>query len=406
MRILVLQHLLPVPLDSGAKIRSYSTIKALASRHELMMVSYVRNEDELKHLAKLRQLCDRIELVPMRRGPMRKATDALSNVMLGRSFIVSRDYRVEMRQAFRKALTEFRPDAVHVDHLQMAQFLDRDVRCATVLDEHNVESTIIRRIAETSRSPLTRLYAGLEWPKLQRFELRACRESDLVLTVSEEDKAELMRQDPSLNNIETLPIGIDTDYFGPVSRQAGSKDILFLGTMYWPPNVECVHYFCREILPIVRKSIPDCTFTIAGQRPVKSVAALGSNPGIRVTGYVDDVRQVGSECGVFVVPLQAGSGVRVKILNAMSMGLPVVSTSVGAEGIDATPEKHLLTADTPQDFARAIVRTLEDPELAGRLGANARQLVCEKYSWDVVGKQALDLYEKHIEPMVKAGDRT
>jgi polysaccharide biosynthesis protein PslH len=403
MRILVLQHLLPAPLDSGAKIRSYCTLRALASRHDLMMLSYVRTEDERRHMSELQEAFGRLELVHLDRSKARNVRDALSSLVRGRSFIISRDFREDMLRAFRKVVEDFEPDVVHVDHLQMAQFVGSDLGCATVLDQHNVESTIIRRIAETSRSPLERIYAGIEWPKLQRFELEACGKRDLVLTVSEEDKAELQRQEPSLQNIEALPIGIDTDYFGVVERNPDSKNILFLGTMYWPPNVDCVHYFCREILPIVRKSVPDCGFTIAGQRPGKSVVALGSDPAVTVTGYVDDVRELASDCGAFVVPLQAGSGVRVKILNAMSMGLPVVSTSVGAEGIEAVPDEHLLIADNPEDFAAAVVRVLSDTDLATRLGRNARQLACQKYSWETTGERALELYDMHIAP--KLGSR-
>lgn len=400
MRILVLEHLLPAPLDSGAKLRSFCTLKALASRHELMMLSYVRTDDEHAHLDDLKSICGRIELIPLVRSRTRDARDAVKCLVGGRSFIITRDFRDHMRQALDRAIRDFRPGVIHIDHLQMAQFVGPDAGCATVLDQHNVESTIIRRIAETSRSPLTRVYAGIEWPKLQRFELQACARCDLVLTVSEEDKAELQRQDPSLANVEALPIGIDTETFSPVDRSPGSKNILFLGTMYWPPNVDCVHYFCREIMPIVRKSVPDCTFTIAGQRPVKSVVALSSDPAVRVTGYVDDVREVAKDCGVFVVPLQAGSGVRVKILNAMSMGLPVVSTTVGAEGIDGVGGEDLLIADAPDDFAQAVVRVLTDPDLASALSRNARRLACEKYSWETVGRRALGLYDTHVAPRV------
>ncbi len=398
MRILFLEHLLPAPLDSGAKLRSYCTMKALASRHELMMLSFVRTRDELQRAADIREVSDRLQLVPIRRSRVRNASDALASLACGRSFIVSRDFRPEMKRSLGQAVKEFQPDVIHIDHLQMAQFVDFDGPYRTVLDQHNVESTIVRRMSETAQSPLARAYARIEWPKLQRFELDACGKCDLVLTVS--DKAELQRQRPSLTNIESVPIGIDTDFFHVVERNTESKDILFLGTMYWPPNIECVRYFHREILPIVRRSVPDCTFTIAGQRPDRSVMALASDPGVRVTGYVDDVREIARECGVFIVPLQAGSGVRVKILNAMAMGLPVVSTSVGAEGIEAVPDEHILIADGPEAFAKSVVSVLTDPALASRIGQNARILACEKYSWTTAGNRVLRLYDERIAPVL------
>ncbi len=199
-----------------------------------------------------------------------------------------------------------------------------------------------------------------------------------VLTVSEEDKAAIRACDPSLSNIECVPIGVDVEHYQPVDRIADSHNILSMGTMYWPPNVDSMLYFAREILPLIKREVPDCALTIAGQRPVEAIRALASDPAISVTGYVDDDRAIAKDCGVFVVPLRSGSGVRVKILNALAMGLPVVATSVGAEGLDVVDGEHLLIADGPAEFAAAVVRALRGRELADGLADNGRRLVVEK----------------------------
>lgn len=391
LKILFLAHLFPLPLDSGGKIKSYYTLKALAAEHDVRVLTFVRSDDELAHMNELESIC-RVDLVKLKRGKFRQISDLLRAVTLGKSFIVSRDYRDEMRSAYDRIIADFGPDVVHIDHLQMAQFVVFDGTYKTVLDHHNVESMIIKRLADTSESLSVRLYAGMEWPKLQRYELDICRKASMVLTVSEEDKSTLTDLCPELTNIMSVPIGADVDYFRHVERSQESNNILSIGTMYWPPNVDSMLYFHREIYPIVKTQVPECTLAIAGQRPVESIRALASHPSISVIGYVSDSRELSKDCGVFVVPLRSGSGVRVKILNALAMGLPVISTSVGAEGLEVESGTHLMLADTPTDFANAVVTVLKDRELADRIGRNGRALVCEKYSWDVVGKQLLSAY--------------
>jgi len=396
MKILVLEHLFPLPADSGGKIKSYYAIRALAREHELRVLSYIRGEDERRAVPELRRICPDLDIVPLKRSRLNQIADGVAGLAYGRSFIVSRDFRREMRDAFRRSVDEFAPDVVHIDHLQMAQFVDFSSAYKTVLDNHNVESMIIKRIAETSSSRVMRSYARLEWPKLLKYETEVCRKCDLVLTVSEEDKATLQQLEPSISNVRSVPIGIDTDPGRMVTRDPKSHDILFLGTMHWPPNIDCVLYFHRDILPLVREAIPDCTFTIAGQRPAPSVAALAHDPAVRVTGYVTDTKVPAAKCGVFVVPLRSGSGVRVKILDALAMGLPVVSTSIGAEGLDVKHGEHLLIADTPQDFARAVADVLSDPALAEKLVRSGRELVEAKYSWQVAGDALLSIYAERF----------
>jgi len=423
MRILFLAHLFPLPLDSGGKIKSYYTLRALAARHEVRAIAFIRSDEEATLIPELTRVCAGVDVVRLERGRCRQARDLLGSLARGKSFIIGRDFRADMLNAVTRAVEEFRPDVVHIDHLQMAQYVDSGGPYRVVLDNHNVESMIIKRVAETvdvegrsirnaarwissslsaNASPLQRFYAGLEWPKLQRYELATCRRCDLVLTVSEEDKATLQmlnqvqHDDQSLANVECVPIGVDVDHFRMIERAPGSLNVLSIGTMYWPPNVDSMLYFSRDILPLVREQIPDCTLTIAGQRPVESIQALGREPGITVTGYVDDECEVARDCGVFIVPLRSGSGVRVKILNALAMGLPVVSTSVGAEGLDVRSGEHLLIADGVAEFAQAVVKVLRDPELADRLGRNGRELVCEKYSWNRVGERLLGLYDKYL----------
>lgn len=396
MKILFLAHLFPLPLDSGGKIKSYYTLRTLAGRHEVHVLAFTRSEEERALEGEIRGMCAGVDVVPLERGRGRQIVDLAGSLASGSSFIVARDFRPAMQRLCERAVADFEPDVIHIDHLQMAQFVPGGARCRTVLDNHNVESMILRRVSETAESAMMRAYARLEWPKLKRYELEVCRGSSLVLTVSEQDKATLREMEPSLENVETVPIGVDVHYFQPLQLDRQSRNILSIGTMYWPPNVDAMLYFYREILPLVRREAPDCVLTIAGQRPVESIQALARDPGVRVTGRVDDVPAASADCGVFIVPLRSGSGVRVKILNALALGLPVVSTSVGAEGLGVTSGEELIIADTPAEFADAVVRVLRDRDLAERLGRNGRRLVCEEYSWERVGERLLGLYDERL----------
>jgi len=395
-RILFLAHLFPLPLDSGGKIKSYYTLKTLAADYDVCILAYVRTGEEQDLVPELRNICPDIDIVPLRRNRLTQASDLLTSLLRNRSFIISRDFRREMKLAFDRLVEDFCPDIVHIDHLQMAQFVDFGAPYKTVLDNHNVEAMIIRRVAETADSPGMRLYASVEWPKLQRYETDCCCKCDLVLTVSDEDNATLRHLTDHRAHIRTVPIGVDTDYHSPVKRAPNSRNILSIGTMYWPPNVDSMLYFSKEIFPLVKKQIPEAILTIAGQKPTASIRALAADASIKVTGYVDDSRTVAQDCGVFIVPLRSGSGVRVKILNALAMGLPVVSTSVGAEGLDVISGKHLILADDRDSFARAVIDVLTKPSLANTIGRNAREFVCGQYSWDTVGRRLLDCYSSTV----------
>ncbi len=241
-----------------------------------------------------------------------------------------------------------------------------------------------------------RWYWKQEWPKLREWELNACRRCDRVLVVSDEDKDGLLTLAPNLSGrLDVVPIGVDTEYFAPAQPwRHGSRTLLSIGTMFWPPNVDSMLYFCADILPKIKERVPNVKVNIVGARPTEAVRALGTQDPhtIVVTGSVPDVRPYGEDCGAFIVPLRAGSGMRVKILNALAMGLPVVSTSVGAEGIEVTNGENIVLADGPGGFADAVVRVLTQPALAEKIARGGRSLMEARYAWDRVGERLLSVY--------------
>lgn len=393
--LLFLAHLLPWPLDGGGQIKSYHTLRLLAREYDVTLLAFIRRPEETQDIEPLRVLCRDIRTVLIPRSRARNIASAASALLSGRSFLIGRDSVPAMHAALAQALAEREYAAIHVDHLQMAQYIPDGPTPPVVLDQHNIEHRIPQRMAQTAgANPLMRAYAAQEWPKLRRFEIAACRRADHVLTVSDEDRAGLAALAPDVNDrISVVPIGVDLDYFSSVRRRSGSHTLLSIGTMYWPPNVDSMLYFCGEILPIIRKSIPDVHLNIVGAKPVPAICALAeADPSVTVTGLVPDVRDWAVDCGAFVTPLRSGSGMRVKILNAMAMGLPVVSTSVGAEGIDVQNGYNILLADGTSQFADATIRVIQDISLAQRIADGGRRLMQEHYSWDSVGERLLGVY--------------
>ena len=395
-RVLFLAHLLPYPLDGGAKIKSYYTLRKLAEKYEVTLLAFVRSEDEKKHVMPLRDLCaGGIETVVIHRSKIKNVVDAARLLPGRKPFIVGRDHVGAMAKAVRTRLGGRRYDAIHIDHLQMAQYvLPHRTPAKLILDHHNVESQIIERLGETTPSKAMRWYANKEAPKLERYELEVCQAVDRVLVVSNEDASTLRRLAPGLKNLTVVPIGVDGEYFQPIPRFSDPKTLLSIGTMYWPPNVESIAWFYASVYPQVKAAVPDVQLSIVGAEPDDKILRMArEDKSVSVPGYVEDVRTTTSDCAAFIVPLRSGSGMRVKILNAMAMALPVVSTTVGAEGIAATHKKDILIANTPDEFAKACIDLLNDPDKGTEIGLAARKLMEENYTWEAVGAELLNVYD-------------
>jgi glycosyltransferase involved in cell wall biosynthesis len=385
MKILYLTQLFPFPPVCGGTIRSHNIIKHLGRHHDLTMVSFVRRHPTAEQMDEARSVCREVLFVPIHRSNVANLKCAASSLLCRSPFIVTRDSVETMRRLVDDLVRTGRFDLIYVDHLQMAQYVVGKRCCPKVLDEHNVEWRIIERVAKTDRYSAKGVFAELEWRKLQKWELQACEDFDMVLTVTYHDRQTLCRENPKLKSVRCLPIGVDFDCFPRIELRPDARDIVSIGTMSWPPNIDAVLHFARSIYPDIRRQSAGVRFVIAGSNPPASIEALAKrDDSVEVTGFVKDIADVASRAAAFVVPLRSGSGMRVKILNAMAMGLPVVTTSVGCEGIGAEHKRHLLIADGTRDFADAVVRLLSDFDLRKHLGEAGRQFAVQNYGWDSI----------------------
>jgi glycosyltransferase involved in cell wall biosynthesis len=392
MNVLLLTQVLPYPPDSGPKVKTWNVLKYLAERHEVTLASFVRGDqsDEARHLA---QYCQAVHTVPMERGAIRDAWHMGRSFLTGQPFLMIRDDRKAMRSLIDRLSAEQHFDVAHADQLNMAQYAERVPGAFKVLDTHNALWLLYERLWETMSPGLRRWLLGRDWRLLKAYEGRLVREFDAVLAVSYEDKAALQEAAGQPVDITVIPIAIDTDEVTVVDRDVEPRHILHIGTMYWPPNIDGVLWFAHEVYPLVRQKRPDVCFDIVGARPPREIAALnGDRAGINVTGYVADPTFYLGRAALMVVPLRAGGGMRVKILNALAQGLPVVSTKLGAEGIGVADGENILIADTPADFAAAVLHLLEDPVQAARLGAAGRRLIEQTYDYRVACRPLEEIY--------------
>jgi glycosyltransferase involved in cell wall biosynthesis len=394
MNVLMLAQVLPYPPDSGPKVKTYNVIKYLVQEHRVTLASFVRG-DQAEHTRHLKRYCQAVHTVPMERGAIRDAWYMSLSLLTRQPFMMLRDDRKAMRDLVDRLSAEQRFDVVHADQLNMAQYAKRLPGAFKLLDTHNALWLLYKRLWETMSPGPRKWLLGRDWRMLKSYEGRQVREFDAVLALSQEDKAALQQAAGLECEITVVPIAIDTDEVKAVPPPASNPHILHIGTMYWPPNIDGVLWFLREIWPLIRQHRPDAVFDVVGSRPPSEIIAYGQNDsGVNVTGYVADTAPYLAQAGIFVVPLRAGGGMRVKILNTLAQGLPIVSTTLGAEGIAVTPGHDILLADEPADFAAAVLRLLDHPPLATRLRHNGRQLAERTYDYRRACQPLSDLYRR------------
>jgi glycosyltransferase involved in cell wall biosynthesis len=278
-------------------------------------------------------------------------------------------------------------DVVVCDFLPPAANLPARMPCPTVLFTHNVEAEIWRRHYETTTSWWKRGLMKQQWHRMLRFERDAARRFDLVLAVSDTDRETVQRLYGPLDSpVRVVPTGVDTSFFAPISGEPRRPHIVFTGSMDWLPNEDGMLFFVREVLPLIRQKESAATLSIVGRAPTPAVRQLAAEPGVTVTGRVDDVRPYMDDAAVYIVPLRIGGGTRLKIFEAMSMAKAVVSTTVGAEGLPVTSGRDVMIADEPARFAQAVVHLIRDQDLRRRIESAARELVVAKYDWAAVAE--------------------
>ena len=385
MKILVLDEFLCYPVDSGKKVRTYNLLKNLASRHSITLLAFVwgdqREQVGIEHLS---SLGIKVVTVP-RTNPSKSGlafyTKLFANLFSSQPYIVAGHVSTAYRERLSSLIVQLKPDILLAEWSPYAIYLEQYRSIPRAAVAHNLESSIWRGYLEKSETFARRKYIGLQYEKVLRFENRIFGWLDGLITVSPLELEVVRKSHPKLR-ATLVDNGVDTEFFCPSDRVIDDKLISFTGSMDWRPNQDAIDYFIHSILPLVRKQEPDVKTLIIGRQPPKWLVDLGARHGVEFTGSVDDVRPFVHRSAVSIVPLRIGGGSRLKILEALSMEKAVVSTMLGAEGLDVMNNEQIVIADAPDQFADAIVALLRNKSERARLGTNGRKLVTNKYRWE------------------------
>ena len=379
----------PWPLNSGGHIRTFHMLAALSRQTRLRVVCPAYSSQHAAIDALRARGIDMVPCYVSDRTVYREAVRLLGSLWRREPYVMYRRHAwAAVRRTLESQVRAFQPDVLYLDHLDSLIYRSVAPRIRAAVDLHNVYSLLVRRSAQEERRKWRAAFLLREARLLAAVERQSARTGDTLFTVSEQEAAHF--KSLGANAVHVIPNGVDCDALAdlPTGRN-NAPTVLFLGTMSWGPNASAAR-FLVELLPRLRLKVPDVTMLIVGRDPPADLAALNGLPGIEVTGSVSEVKPYLLRGTVMAVPLDAGGGTRLKILEAFAAGLPVVSTSVGAEGIDAIPEQHLLIAERT-GFADALADILLSKERNQKIASEARRLARDKYDWAIIGPAAARL---------------
>ncbi len=375
------------PTDSGGKIRTTQILRGLKGGAFDLTLLMPASQDEIGQWSgEIERACDRlVTWPPSRRGPLRSTLQRTAGLAGSLPVPVQSDWDPAGARAVENALAE-RPNVVVFDFPHSVVLAPPRIDVPSVLFTHNVEAEIFKRHIKVAKTPLHRWVWKSQYQKMLRFERESLRRFDVVVAVSERD-AEFFRDDFGVQNSRPIPTGVDTEFYSWTEPQ-GEPQVVFCGSMDWMANIDGISYFSESVWPLIAERVPDARMKVVGRAPPEALRrkVVERWPTWEFTGFVDDVRDHIPGSQAFVIPLRVGGGTRIKAFEAMAMGPPVVSTSIGIEGLPVEPGREFLRGDSAAEFADAVVAVLEDQALASELSRNARELVVKNYGFRKAAK--------------------
>ncbi len=405
LRILYVSPMPASPPRFGAQARVHGLMTQLARRHELTAAMLADDEFDLDESRRaMQEYCREVMLIPNAsgRGGLAKRLSQVRSLASTQSYERQRVTLPALQQSLDRMLRARRFDLVNVEfpylsHYDLRQAPPGERPPALVVDSHEIAYDLARQFALAGGSVTRRLYGGLNWRKLQREELNAYRDADGVYLCSMADERRLLSEAPGVCTA-VIPNAADVEYYQPrpTDPPPDGRTLVYFGLLSTVPNIDGVVHFIRDIWPRIAEAVPKARCKIIGGRPPPSLLAL-AGPKVELTGFVPDLRPHLAAAAAVVVPLRLGGGTRLKIVEAMAMGKAIVSTTLGAEGIEAVPGRDILIEDEPTAFADAVFRLLAESGLAANIGRSARRLAVERYAWSAAARALEDFYRRILE---------
>jgi O-antigen biosynthesis protein len=366
--------------------RMFELLKRLSSKYRITLLTFLEEDGERDFLPEVEPLCEKV--VAMRRSrPLRWQLFAYEPFD---EFLTP-----EMVQAVDRCLEDHDFHLIQLEYTQMACYAQRANGIPAILTKHEVDFAACARRAGRESNPAIKFRWFYNYLQVLDREIELTRKVDAVVCMTDPDARELKKFSPTIP-IYTINTGVDLDYFQSAGPPSADPRIVFVGAFQHLPNVDAMIYFCRDVLPRIREKVPEVELLIVGSKPPAQIAALTTIPGVQVTGFVPDIRPFMARSSVYIVPLRLGVGIRGKILEAWSMGMPVVSTSVGCAGLRYENERNLLVADTSEQFAQHVLALLSDTEMRRRIGEEGRRTAELHYSWETSAQRLDALYQRYI----------
>jgi len=396
---------MPYPPFRGDKLKIYNLAKELSLNNDLYLITIAENEEDVNSIDELLQPNNTdTGFVGPRANPSRRvlfksltwiykpkwhsALTAFLGLLSKRPLQVAYFRSTSFKKRLNEVLQNNEFDAIHVQHIRMAQYFESSVPTNAILDLPDAFSLYWKRRVEAAKNPVEKWFRSLEYKRLVAYEKRILPKFNKVLVCSAEDRKYL--NELGIFNVDLLPNGVNIKTFAPKGTDSiVSNRILFTGNMDYAPNVDAVQYFVEDIFPIILENVPSAEFIIAGQRPVKAVLDLASKS-VKVTGFVENLADEYAKAHVVVSPLRIGAGTQNKVLEALAMNLAVVCSNVGFKGLGISHNEGILMADNSTTFANSVVAILQSEELRKKLGETGGQHVRNTFSWSAVSNQLLE----------------
>jgi sugar transferase (PEP-CTERM/EpsH1 system associated) len=401
MNILWIKSNLLHPLDSGGKLRTYNMLRNIRKNHSVHYIAFADPERDSENISLADEYCTEISHRRYPEMPKKHSPGYYARIILSLAdkhpFTVTSYRSAEMMELISDTIARGSYDVIVADFPTMCLNIPENAGVPLVHFSHNVEAMIWERLASCERNPLKKLVFRRERARIERFERWIVNGYDRTISVSKKDY-EYFSNVYGGTKLDYVSTGVDTEYFSPGEAAEEPGSIIFLGSMDWMPNADAVEYFTDRVYPLIKSEVPGARLYIVGRNPLDEVRRLADrDSSITVTGTVPDTRPYIARAACAVVPLRIGGGTRIKIYEMMSAGKAVVSTTIGAEGLDYVDGENIIIADGADEFARSVIGILGDRERREAIGRSARSFVVENCSWESVSGQFIGYLEKVTE---------